>query len=193
MDNKEFTIKGKLVSKRDSSSFDLVFRTVPELFSYKHVDEGTMLLLGELEVKETDDCLDMGCGYGVIGISMAKLAPKGRTYLVDRDFIAVDYANINIRENDLNNAEARLSNGFSHLKGLKFDVIASNLPTHIGQLSLRNIISDMKAHLKPSGRVYVVTVSILKPFIKREFLSVFGNYEKLKQGRKHLVSMAVKG
>jgi 16S rRNA G1207 methylase RsmC len=71
-------------------------------------------------------------------------------------------------------------------------VIASNLPTHIGQLSLRNIISDMKAHLKPSGRVYVVTVSILKPFIKREFLSVFGNYEKLKQGRKHLVSMAVK-
>ncbi len=78
MDNKEFTIKGKLVSKRDSSSFDLVFRTVPELFSYKHVDEGTMLLLGELEVKETDDCLDMGCGYGVIGISMAKLAPKGR-------------------------------------------------------------------------------------------------------------------
>jgi len=151
-----------------------------------------MLLLGELEVKETDDCLDMGCGYGVIGISMAKLAPKGRTYLVDRDFIAVDYANINIRENGLHNAEARLSNGFSHLKGLKFDVIASNLPTHIGQLSLRNIISDMKAHLKPSGRVYVVTVSILKPFIKREFLSVFGNYEKLKQGRKHLVSMAVK-
>ncbi|HIH49954.1 MAG: methyltransferase [Candidatus Micrarchaeaceae archaeon] len=192
MDNKEFTIKGKLVSKNGSGSFDLVFNTVPELFSYKHVDEGTMLLLGELEVKETDDCLDMGCGYGVIGISMAKLAPKGRTYLVDRDFIAVDYANINIRENGLHNAEARLSNGFSHLKGLKFDVIASNLPTHIGQLSLRNIISDMKAHLKPSGRVYVVTVSILKPFIKREFLSVFGNYEKLKQGRKHLVSMAVK-
>lgn len=189
-EERDLVIKMKLVRNLDSHTFDLTFRTAPELFSYKRIDEGTRLLLGQLDIRETDTCLDMGCGYGVLGISMAKLAPKGKTYLVDRDFIGVEYSNKNIRENKITNAEAILSNGFSHLNGLKFDVIASNLPTHVGQLSLHNIINDMKDHLKENGRVYVVTVSILKPFIKREFLSAFGNYKKLKQGRIHIVSFA---
>ncbi len=185
-------IKGTLVRKLDSKSFELEFRTVPELFSYKHIDDGTLLLLDQLEVNESDNCLDLGCGYGVIGIAMAKLAPKGKTCLVDRDFVAVEYSNINIRENNATNAKAILSNGFSHLAGARFDLVASNLPTHVGQLSLKNIIKEMGEHLNKEGRAYVVTVSILNPFIKREFLSVFGNYEKLKTGKKHTVSLAVR-
>lgn len=188
----DFVIRTELVRKSDSHTFDLTFRTVPELFSYKRIDDGTQLLVQELDIKETDTCLDLGCGYGVLGIAMAKLAPKGKVYLVDRDFIGVEYSNKNIRQNKVPNAEALLSNGFSHLKGIKFDVIASNLPTHVGQLSLRNIIGDMKDHLKEDGKVYIVTVSILKPFVKRVFEETFGNYKKLKQGKKHTVSFATK-
>lgn len=187
---KEFMIKAKLLRKSDSHIFELSFATSPELFSYRKIDEGTQLLMEELDIKETDDCLDLGCGYGALGIAMAKLAPKGRTSLVDRDFIAVEYSNRNIKMNGIGNAEALLSNGFSHLKNLKFDVIAPNLPTHVGQLSLKNIINDMKTHLKEKGKVYIITVSILKPFIKREFMSTFGNYKKLRQGRLHTVSFA---
>ncbi len=191
-ENNDFVIKTKLVRKSNLHTFDLTFRTTSELFSYKKIDEGTQLLVGELEINETDNCLDLGCGYGVLGIAMAIQAPKGKTYLVDRDFIGVEYSNKNIKGNNIPNAKALLSNGFSHLDNLKFDLIASNLPTHIGTLSLHKIINDMKAHLAENGRVYVVTVSILKPFIKREFLAAFGNYKKLRQGRMHTVSFATK-
>jgi 16S rRNA (guanine1207-N2)-methyltransferase len=188
----DFIIKTTLAKKSGSQTFDLTLRTTSELFSYKKIDEGTQLLVGEMEIKESDNCLDLGCGYGVLGIAMALQAPKGKTYLVDRDFIGVEYSNRNIKENKIPNAQAILSNGFSHLGKLKFDVIASNLPTHIGTLSLHKIINDMKEHLSENGRVYVVTVSILKPFIKREFMAAFGNYEKLRQGRMHTVSFATK-
>lgn len=83
------------------------------IFSPREIDEGTELLLKYIELKEGDDCLDLGCGYGPIGLTLAKLAPKGHTTLVDRDFVAIDYARKNISHNNIPNAEALLSNGFA--------------------------------------------------------------------------------
>ena len=73
--------------------FDLTFNTTWGTFSPREIDEGTVMLLDRIEVNDTDNCLDLGCGYGPIGITMAKLAPEGQTTLVDRDFIAVEYSN----------------------------------------------------------------------------------------------------
>jgi 16S rRNA (guanine1207-N2)-methyltransferase len=161
------------------------------LFSPREVDEGTRLLLDHLEVRRADDCLDLGCGYGPIGITMAKLAPESTTVLVDRDVVAVEYARRNVALNALANAEVVLGDGFWGLEGRKFDLVASNLPAKAGNEALYLLLADARASLRPGGRCAVVTLSGMRRFIERALVELFGNYEKVKQGRTHTVSLAV--
>lgn len=168
------------------------FHTTWGVFSPREIDEGSRMLLDYMDIGETDDCLDLGCGYGPIGMTMAKLAPKGHTMLVDKDFVAIDYANKNIALNHIDNAEAILSNGFAALGNRKFDIIASNIPAKVGNEMLYLFLYDALEHLKPGGRFYVVTITGLRQFIKRSFNEVFGNYDKLKQGKTYTVAMAEK-
>jgi len=163
------------------------------LFSPREIDEGTRLLLDHVEVTPGDDCLDLGCGYGPIGLTLAALAPAGRTLMVDKDFIAVDYANRNAARNGLTNAHAQLSNGFAHVDpGLRFDLIASNIPAKVGKELLAILLHDAHARLRPGGRLYVVTINGLRQFMKRNLGEVFGNYDKLKQGPHYTVALAVR-
>lgn len=171
---------------------ELSFSTTYGLFSYKKIDDGTKLLINSIEFKDGDTILDLGCGYGPIGVALTKDNPKGKVYMVDRDFIAVEYAKKNCQHNHLSNCEVLLSNGFSHLKGLKFDVIASNLPSHFSNDMLEWILRDAKNHLKSGGKLHVVTVSKLGKFIKREFENIFGNYEKVARDRMYTISSATK-
>jgi 16S rRNA G1207 methylase RsmC len=161
------------------------------LFSPREVDEGTRLLLERVETTPDLDCLDLGCGYGVIGLALAALAPRGRTLLVDKDFVAVDYANANARRNGLTNAHAILSNGFDQVpRELRFDLIASNIPAKVGKELLALLLHDARDRLKPGGRLYVVTINGLREFMKRNLKEVFGNYDKLKQGTHYTVALA---
>jgi len=163
------------------------------LFSPREIDEGTRLLLEHLKIRGADDCLDLGCGYGPIGLALAALAPAGQTLMVDKDFIAVDYANRNAARNGLCNARAQLSNGFAQVDpSLRFDVIASNVPAKVGHELLAILLHDARARLKPGGRLYVVTINGLRQYMKRNLGEVFGNYDKLKQGAHYTVALAVR-
>jgi 16S rRNA (guanine1207-N2)-methyltransferase len=168
------------------------FRTTWGLFSPRGIDEGTRLLLDYIKVRETDNCLDLGCGYGPIGLSLASLAPAGQTLMVDKDFVAVDYACKNIDLNHINNAEAILSNAFSEVGARRFDLVASNIPAKVGKEMLSIIIQDAFDHLQPGGHFYVVSINGLRQLFKREFNEVFGNYSKVKQGKNYTISMAEK-
>ena len=68
------------------------FQSTWGLFSPEKIDEGTRELLENVSVKETDTILDLGCGYGALGIPLAKLAHRGTVHMVDKDFVAVEYA-----------------------------------------------------------------------------------------------------
>jgi len=171
----------------------LDFETTYGIFSPKEIDQGTKQLLRYLEVEESFDCLDLGCGYGPIGIWMAKIATKGQVTLLDKDFVAVDFANRNIRLNQLSNAKAYLSNGFSCLKDQKFDLIVSNIPAKVGNEMLYLFLYDAFYHLKPGGKFVVVTVNGLRHFCKRSFNEIFGNYKKIKQGAAYTISATTKG
>lgn len=159
------------------------------IFSPREIDEGTELLLKYIEINPTDDCFDLGCGYGPIGLAMAKLAPQGKTLMVDKDFMAVEYSNRNAQLNKLANAQAMLSNGFQHIDpSLGFDVIASNIPAKVGKEMMTILLQDMKKHLKPGGRIYLVTINGLREYMKRNLQEVFGNYSKLKQGKNYTIA-----
>lgn len=188
-----------LASLRDDIVFEetllgqpLTFHATWGLFSPREVDEGTRLLLRHVNIGERDDCLDLGCGYGPIGIAMASAAPRGTTLLVDKDFVAIEYARKNIAANRLSNCQALLSNGFREIGDRRFDVIASNVPAKVGKELLQLLLHDARVHLKLGGRLYVVTINGLRRFMEKHLLDVFGNYDKCKQGSHYTVALARK-
>ena len=122
----------------------------------------------------------------------AKKCPQGTSVLLDKDFVAVDYARRNCEANGLKNTEVFLSNGFNQVGDRKFDIILSNLPAKVGNEQHYLYLYDALAHLKPGGKFYVVTINGLRDFISRTFKEVFGNYDKLKQGKTYTVAVAEK-
>ncbi len=168
------------------------FLTTWGLFSPRDIDEGSRMLLDVTKVNNTDQILDLGCGYGPLGLTLAKLATEGSALLVDKDFVAIDYTNKNIKLNQLTNAKAILSNGFDQIKKHKFDLIVSNIPAKVGNEMLWLFLHDAYQQLNPGGRLVVVTISGLSKFMKREFKQKFGNYKKLKQGKTYTVAQAIR-
>lgn len=185
--------RNDLTIETEFRDHSLQFKTTWGLFSPKAIDDGSKLLLSNIDIKEDDDCLDMGCGYGILGIALAKIASKGKTLLVDKDFVAVDYSTINYQLNNLKNCQSRLSNGFSAIdKDEKFSLIVSNLPAKVGNEMLSLYLRDAYDHLKPGGRFVVVNIGGIRHFIKRGFNEIFGNYQKIKQGKIYTVSSAIR-
>lgn len=185
-------LRAPLTFNTELKGHPLRFESTWGVFSPREVDEGSRLLLDYIELADNADCFDLGCGYGVLGITLAKMAPNGQTLLADKDFVAVDYANQNIKANRLTNARAILSNGLEQLTDQKFDVIVSNIPAKVGNEMLTLFLYDALEHLKPGGRFYVVTINGLRQFMKRNFNEVFGNYKKHKQGKNYTVASAQK-
>jgi 16S rRNA G1207 methylase RsmC len=184
-------LRQDIVFRERLRDVEFEFHTTWGLFSPRRVDEGSRLLARHVEIHEDDDCLDLGCGYGPIGLVMARFAPAGTTFLVDKDFVAIEYAEQNARRNGLTNCRVMLSNGFDQIPGTqRFDLIAANLPAKVGRELLSILLTDASRRLRVGGRLYVVTISGLRRFIERAMREVFGSYEKVKQGKSYTVARA---
>ncbi|HBR97100.1 MAG TPA: methyltransferase [Gammaproteobacteria bacterium] len=186
-------LREDIVFQATLCGFDFEFHSTWGIFSPRAIDEGTSLLLKHLQINDDDRCLDVGCGYGALGLAMARLAPQGRVSLIDKDFVAVDYAKKNAGINQIANVDIFLSNGFSEIpRADRFDVIVSNLPAKAGKELFYLYFYDALLRMNPGARFYVVTVNGLRMFVKRVFNDVFGNYTKVKQGKNYTVSLARK-
>ncbi len=166
------------------------WQTTWGLFSPKSIDDGTKLLLDYLEINENDNCLDLGCGYGPIGLYMAKKAKLGHATLVDKDFVAVEYAKKNAQLNNINNVSIYLSNGLNHLQTQGFDVVATNLPAKSNREHYLIYFYDAWQTLNQGGCLYVVCINGLRKFVARTLKDVFGDAKKLKQGKVYTVIKA---
>lgn len=162
------------------------------LFSPKAPDSGSLLLLQEIPEQPESAILDLGCGYGLLGLTLAMRHPNAQVTLVDKDFVAVRYSQKNIANLRLNNAQAALSNGLEDIGEQRFSLVVSNLPAKVNNEMFYIFFEDIKKQLLPEGRLIVVTITGLREFIKRVFHEIFGNYEKLKQRPDYTVSLAVK-
>jgi len=185
-------IRQDLKLRSRASNHALTFSSTWGLFSPRAIDDGSQMLLDYMDIEENDDCLDLGCGYGVLGLCMAKSAPGGHTLLVDKDFVAVEYAEKNRILNRIDNASCQLSNGFDQIPKQKFDLIVSNIPAKVGKEMLYIYLFDALEYLKPGGSFYIVTITGLRQFFKRGFHEVFGHYEKIKQGKTYTVARGIK-
>ena len=186
------SLKRDIVFDEYLRASQLTFRSTWGLFSPRRIDPGSRLLAELVQVEPDAQVLDLGCGYGPLGLCLAQAAPQGFVHLVDKDFVAVEYAGKNAQANHLHNTQIYLSNGFSHVPLQPFDLIVSNLPAKVGKELLTIMLLEAHRRLKPGGGLWVVTISGLRSYIRRNFNEIFGNYTKVKQGREHTVSMAVK-
>lgn len=186
-------LKQDIVFDAELMQKTLTFHTTWGIFSPREIDSGTDLLLRHLKIKEDEVALDIGCGYGPIGLTIAANAPQGQVHMVDKDFVAVDYSNKNAQLNNLKHAKAYLSNGLSNVpKDIQFTTVISNIPAKVGKEMLSIMLHDIYAQLAPGGQLVVVTINGLRQYMKRNFNEVFGNYEKVKQGKDYTISRCVK-
>lgn len=185
-------MKQDIVFKETLRGHSMEFHSTWGLFNPRHVDEGSRLLIDQLTVRPDHRSLDIGCGYGPIGLTLARLCPQGEVHMIDKDFVAVEFARKNASINRIFNCHVYLSNAFSCVPDIRFHNIVTNLPANSGNEMLSIILHDAWNHLEVGGQLYVVTISRLKGFIGRNLRMIFGNYEKVKQGRDHTVARAVK-
>ena len=112
--------------------------------------------------------------------------------MIDKDFVALQYARRNVHANGLANCVVYESNAFSNVTQKGFHNIVSNLPANVGRRMLEIILTGARDHLTPDGRLYVVTIAGLRKFIRRNLLEVFGNYTRVGHGGTYTVAMAVR-
>ena len=131
------------------------FKTDNGVFSKKELDFGSKLLI-ETVLKENiqGEVLDLGCGYGAIGILISKLK-NCLVDMIDLNKRALYLANLNSVANKCLKTNVFYSDSFSLVKK-KYDVIISNPPIRIGKVKLYNIFRDAKKFLKENGIIYLV-------------------------------------
>jgi len=178
-------------ARRPEAAYQLV--TQPGVFSWEHLDDGTALLLDHLGVEPETEVLDLGCGYGIIGLAAARAG--ARVTMVDDDLLAVRCARASVRANEL---EARCtvlpSDVFSALDDRRFDLILSNPPFHQGvdvstSVTAR-LIREAPQHLNPGGRLRLVANRFLA--YERLMQAAFGSVTTVVDtGRYHVLEAAL--
>ncbi len=146
------------------SGLRLRFDVAQDLFSSHDVDLGTRFLLRTIlgaEHRDRTKVLDLGCGYGAIGLALKAENPKRTVHLVDRDALAVRYARANASLNDLDPVEASGSLGYDDVADTDFDLIVSNIPGKAGGPVIEHLLLDARHRLAPDGLVAVVIVLAL--------------------------------
>jgi 16S rRNA (guanine1207-N2)-methyltransferase len=128
------------------------FATDASVFSRKRVDFGTRLLILSSKVEQIDRLLDLGCGYGVVGIVLSSLCAK--VVLVDVNERACELAKINVRENHVRNARV-ICGSLGDVPGA-FDAILFNPPIRAGKKVYMPLIEMARGQLSERGRLYVV-------------------------------------
>ncbi len=142
------------------------FAVATTLFSTFDIDHGTDILIRAIITNNPKSILDIGCGYGPLGIILAKNNPQAEVIMVDRDLLAVRYTKYNIVKNNVTNAIALGGLGVEAVKDRTFDLIVSNIPAKIGDEAItQEFILDAYKLLNPGGEYWIVVVSALNRLI----------------------------
>jgi 16S rRNA (guanine1207-N2)-methyltransferase len=169
----------------------LEFTTSSGVFSAKRLDPGTRLLIESMILPDEGYILDVGCGYGAVGISAAKLKPKTGVFLIDINRRAVILTRKNAERNRTFNTEVRQGNLYEPVKELQFAAVLSNPPISAGMKMVDAIIEGAPSILKEKGTLQMVVRSkIGKKTLPGLLSKVFGNCDVLaiESGYRVLVS-----
>jgi 16S rRNA (guanine1207-N2)-methyltransferase len=139
------------------------------VFSNTWIDRGTRLLLDSLPESEPGTFLDLGCGYGALGLPIAARFRGARGFLVDRDLLAVDYCARNAAAHGITNVEVRGGLGYRGVapEWGALDWILLNFPARAGERVLERFIEDGLQLLAPGGELRAVVIAPLDAVLER--------------------------
>jgi 16S rRNA (guanine1207-N2)-methyltransferase len=167
----------------DIYGINLRFVTASGMFSPQKVDLGSLTLMTYMDIRNNTEVLDLGCGYGAIGLYAAKIYPSCKITMVEINERAAWAAKKNVLLNGVKNATAMQSFMFSALKNRMFDTILLNPPISAGLEVCYEMIEKSFDHLKEGGTMQVVAKNRKGgERISEKMKEVFGNLDVL--GRK---------
>lgn len=173
---------------------DFEFLTSSGVFSPRGIDNGTRLLIESMSLPEGGSMLDLGCGYGPVGIVAAMLEPLLEVWMTDINERAVALARENARRNGVENVVVVQGHLYEPVDGKAFDAIVSNPPISAGMRKVvEPLISGAADHLMEKGSLQVVVQSnkggrALSSLMEK----AFGNVEVLSRGSGYRVLRAEK-
>lgn len=159
---------------------DLKFVTELSLFSPNSIDHGTLAMLSVIDFLPSDKVLDLGCGYGVVGILAGKLIGEEKVVMCDISERAVEYAKKNAALNNVPHISIRLSDGYENVEENDFTLILTNPPYHADFSVPKRFIEVGFQKLSMGGKMVMVTKRL--DWYKNKLSSVFGGVKVQEMG-----------
>ncbi|MBT2572140.1 class I SAM-dependent methyltransferase [Planococcus sp. ISL-110] len=133
------------------------FQTDTGVFSKSEVDFGSRLLIETFEEAEiVGPVLDVGCGYGPIGMVVAKVLPHKHVHMVDVNTRAIELAKINVEKNSISNVQIYESDGLGAVEAVDFSAILTNPPIRAGKETIFRFYEEAAEKLVDGGSLWVV-------------------------------------
>jgi 16S rRNA (guanine1207-N2)-methyltransferase len=136
--------------------YELSFQTDSGVFSKEGIDYGSKVLIECMDIPRSAKVLDVGCGYGPIGLSAAKLASTGHVTMLDINERAIELAKRNAEWNQILNVTILQSDGLGAVNGMMFDRIITNPPIRAGKATVHRIFDEARECLVKGGQLWVV-------------------------------------
>lgn len=181
----ETTINGK----------KFTYTTDSGVFSKNNIDVGSEVLMTTAETVDfpKGNLLDIGCGYGPVGIYLAKAFPNRLIEMIDVNERAIDLAQLNAKENEASNVQIYSSNLFAEVENKKLAGIISNPPIRAGKTVVHEILEKSHDYLVEGGYLLIVIQKKQgAPSAKKKMLEVFGNVERINLDKGYWILAAQK-
>lgn len=167
------------------------FKTDRGVFSKNGIDYGSRVLLENYQPESAKSLLDVGCGYGTLGLTLAKKFDLDVT-MVDVNSRALDLCRQNAIDNAVSNSKIELSNIYESV-GEKYDAIISNPPIRAGKEVVHEILAGAFGHLNDGGHL---TIVIQKkqgaPSAQKKMEEVFGNCQLVARDKGYFILRSYK-
>jgi len=148
------------------------FDSGKDFFSPSKIDSGTLAMLSKVEFQANDKVLDLGCGYGVVGIVAGKIIGGSKVVMSDISRDAIYWAKYNAAKNNIDEIRIIQSNGYENITDKDFTLILSNPPYHSDFSIAKRFIEEGFKRIALGGRMIMVTKR--KEWYKNKFISTFG-------------------
>ena len=198
MSNHYYTNKPDLHHDEKTFTFELRgvtlrFITDAGVFSRDRIDFGSVLLIETMNIPSSARVLDVGCGYGPIGFSAAKLAVDGSVTMIDINERAVELARRNAELNGIGNVTIEVSDLYEKVQGQQFDIILTNPPIRAGKEVVHRIFVEGYDLLKDGGEMWVVIQKKQgAPSALKKLQETYSEVEEVEKSKGYYIYRAIK-